>query len=144
MPKPKSIQRFDMIFLASVAVYTVGFFLGFNETIAFVRTTYSEQGLDIPASTLSTVMTASFVVVVAIGLLLWWLISSKRSVVAKWIMVVCFGLGLLSTLASVPTLMANFSIASAISLLSVVVQAVAIWFLFQPDTKPWFEKDEKR
>ena len=140
MPKPTSIQRFDIFYLGSLAVYAVGFFLGFDDTVAQVRDQYAQAGLDMNPS---GIMTGAFVVILAISVLLWWLISNKRSVAAKWILVVLFGLSLLSLVFGLQTLLANLSIATMLSLLSVVLSGVAVYYLFPADTKPWFEKEPK-
>lgn len=140
MPKPQSIQRFDIAYLGSLAVYIASFFLGFDDTVALVREEYAKAGVNMNPS---GIMTGTFVVILAISLLLWWLISSKRNVVAKWILVVLFGLSLLSLAFNAQTMFGNLTIATILSLASLVLSAVSVWFLFQPDTKAWFEKEPK-
>lgn len=136
MPQPPSIKKFDIFYLAALAVYVVGFFLGFDDTVAMVREQYTAAGLDLPVESITT---GSFIFGIAISLLLWWFVSARRSTVAKWILIVFFALGLLG----LPTLFQNLNLTTGISLLSMVLSAIAIWFLFQPDTKPWFEKEPK-
>lgn len=137
MQQPTSIKRFDIAYLASLGLATVGFFIGYDDTVALVREQYAAAGLNMNAAAWTT---GSFVVGIAISLLLWWFVSSRRSAVAKWILIVFFALGLLG----LPTILGNLTIASYLSLASMVISAVAIYFLFQPDTKPWFDKDDAR
>jgi hypothetical protein len=135
--QPKSIKRFDVFYLSALAVATVGFFIGYDDTVAIVREQYAATGVNMNVAAWTT---GSFIFGIAISLLLWWFVSSRRSAVAKWILIVFFALGLLG----LPTIIRNFTIAGGLSLLSVALSAVAIYFLFQPDAKPWFEKNEAR
>ena len=137
--QPKSIQRFDMVYLASLAVYAGGFFLGYDDTVALTRQQYAEAGLDVDPSMWVAI---SFVVILAVSLLLWWLVSSKGSNVAKWILTVFFGLGLLAIAYSFSTGAAGpLTIATGLSLLSTALSGVAIFFLFKPDAKAWLERE---
>jgi hypothetical protein len=135
---PKSIQRFDMLYLGSLAVATVGFFVGYDDSLAQLQTAFAGSGIEIGGAALAF----GFGFGMAISLLLWWLISSKGSVVAKWILVVLTALSVLGTVFGIQTLLANFTIATVLSLLATVMAIVAIYFLFQPDTKPWFGESD--
>jgi hypothetical protein len=137
MPQPPSIKKFDIFYLAALGVYAVGFFLGFDQTVGMIREQYAAAGMtNLPVEGITT---GGFIFGIAISLLLWWFVSAKRSTVAKWILIVFFALGLLG----LPTIFQNLNLTTGISLLSMVLSAVAIWFLFQPDTKPWFDKEPR-
>lgn len=140
MQQPPSIKKFDIFYLGALAVGTVGFFIGYDDTVAQLRTQLAGTGMEIGDG----FVTGSFIVSMAISLLLWWLISSKRSTVAKWILIILTGFSVLGVVMGLQQMLANLTIASGLSLLSLVLSLIAIWFLFQPDTKPWFDKEERR
>jgi hypothetical protein len=140
MQQPPSIKKFDIFYLSALAVGTVGFFLGYDDTVAQLRTQMAGTGMEIGDG----FVTGSFIVSMAISLLLWWFISSKRSPVAKWILIILTAFSVLGTVMNLQTMLANLTIASGLSLLAVVLSLVAIYFLFPADTKPWFDKEERR
>jgi hypothetical protein len=138
---PKSIQRFDMLILGSIAIYAVSFFLGYDDTIALTRAAYAKAGANIDPT---MVIVIGFVVVMAYSLLMWWLVSSKRSNVGRWIMTVFFALALIALVYSFATGAAGkLSIATGLSLLSEVLWGVGIFFTFQPDAKAWLEPEQQ-
>ena len=129
--KPESIRRFDLFFLASLALLTVGFFISFDATVAAIEAQTAAKGL--PVGSGFTI--GLFAVVLAINLLLWFLVSRKGATIAKWLLVLLlvidlFGLpGLVSGGLTAPRM---------ISLLRIALDAGAIAFLFKADTKSWF------
>ena len=136
--QPKSIKRFDLFYLGSLAVYAIGYFLGFDAQVEAQREKLAAAGVQM---NIGAIMTASFFVGILIGLLLWWFISQKGSNVAKWILVVLFALGVLGTIYSLVTGSMTLTLYTDISLLSLVLEAVAIYLLFQPDAKAWLERE---
>lgn len=129
------MERFDLFYLTSLAVSAGGFFLGYQDTVDQMNAELAGTGVSLGGGVLIGGLAFSL----GISLLLWFFISKKRAVVAKWILIAFFALGLLS----LPTLIAQgFSIGNIVSLISYVLSAVAVWMLFQPDAKAWFE-DEK-
>lgn len=132
--KPESIRKFDLFFLASLALSTVGFVLGYDGVVRRLETQGSTQGLAMgPGWAIGL-----FVVSIAISLLLWWLVSRKRVAIAKWIITLLFVVGLFGLPGS---LTAPFTLLKIVGLLSLIAQAVAIYYLFQPASKAWFEGD---
>ena len=119
--KPQSIKLFDYFYLGSI-------FLGF---LAFVSAYGSI------ASTSAILLTANLVSV-AIGLLLWYLVSRRRSTIAKWIIVVLFLLSLISVGGYFAGSMPLYEI---YGLLSLVAHAVAVGLLFRGDAIRWLESD---
>ena len=76
-----------------------------------------------------------FVVLLAIDLVLWFLVSRKGVSFAKWLLVVL----LIIDLFGVPSLLSGeFGAGKALSLLRIALEAVAITFLFYNDAKAWF------
>jgi hypothetical protein len=139
--QPKSIKRFDLFYLVSLAVYVIGFFLSYDDTLALAREQYAAAGSDMNPSPL---ITGFFVFWMALGLLLWWLISSKGSNGAKWVLVALFVLlELIATIYSIATnALPPPSVGMGLSLLSIVLKGVAIFYLFRPDAIAWFEREK--
>ncbi len=139
---PKSIQRFDMLSLSSIAIYVVSFFLGYDDTIALMRATYAQAGANIDPT---MVILVGFAIVLGYSLLMWWLVSSKRSNAGKWIITVFFALALATVAYSFATGSAGkLSIATGLSLLAEVLWGAGIYFLFRPDAKAWLEPEQER
>jgi hypothetical protein len=129
--KPASIRRFDLFFLASLALLAVGFFIGFDATVESIRAQTAAQGLQVGGG----FAIGLFAVVLVINLLLWFLVSRKGVSVAKWLLVVL----LIIDLFGVPSLLGGGLTASKmVSLLRIALEAVAIAFLFKADAKAWF------
>jgi hypothetical protein len=133
--KPESIRKFDLFYLSSIGLSIVGFFMGYDALVAQVGSEGAARGVSFGPG----VAIGAFAFGLAISLLLWWLTSAKRMSLAKWIIVVFFVLGLFG----LPSALANgLNLMKAVNLLNVVAQAIAIWYLFQPDAKAWFSGTE--
>jgi hypothetical protein len=129
--KPESIRRFDLFFLASLALLAVGFFISFGATTAAIEAETAAKGLRVGGG----FAIGLFVVVMAINLLLWFLVSRKGVSIAKWLLVVL----LIIDLFGLPSLLTGaLSAPAMVSLLRIVLETVAIAFLFKTDAKAWF------
>jgi hypothetical protein len=141
MQQPPSIKRFDIFYLGSLAVYAVGFFLGYDAQVAQVRAQYAAAGVEMNPS---GILTGSFIVGILIGLALWWFVSSKGSNVARWILVAFFTLGVLGLVYGLTSgSLGGLTLFSALSVVSTVLSAVAVYYLFQADAKAWLEGAER-
>lgn len=129
--RPESIRRFDLFYLASLALSVVGFVLSYDAVVAGVEAQSAAAGLQMG----SGVAIGSFAFGIVLYLLLWFLVSRKRVAIARWLIVLLF---LISLIGAPSALAGGFTLVEAISLLSLVLLAVAIYYLFQPDTKAWF------
>jgi hypothetical protein len=129
--KPESIRRFDLFFLASLALLAVGFFISFDATVASIQAQTAAKGLQVG----SGFVVGLFVVVLAINLLLWFLVSRKGITIAKWLIVLL----VLIDLIGIPSLISgDLTAPKMISLLRIALETVAIAFLFKADAKAWF------
>jgi hypothetical protein len=129
--KPESIRRFDMFFLASLALLAIGFFITFDATVRSIAAQTAAQGLQVG----SGFVVGLFAAVLAINLLLWFLVSRKRVAIAKWLIVAL----LLIDLFGLPSLLSGgLTAPRMISLLRIALEAVAVALLFQADAKAWF------
>ena len=72
---------------------------------------------------------------IGIAVALWYLVVHLRIELVKWVMLAFLALGLLG----IPTLFADgFQLTDILAFAVFAIQAVAIYFLFQPDAKAWF------
>jgi len=129
--KPMSIRRFDLFYLASIALSVVTYVLSYGPMVASVQARTVVAGMQLGAGTVIATMVLS----VGLSLLLWFFASQRRAVVAKWIIVAFFVLGL----TGIPGLIAGeWTLLKTLSALNLLLEAVAIFYLFQPDAKAWF------
>ncbi len=131
--RPASITMFDRLFLGSLAVGLANAVLNYDSTIAQLEAdpAVAELGMAGPGFVIVT-LAFSF----GLSLLLWFLIARKAVNVAKWVLVVLTVIGLFGiplALVDVPLLQA------IITVVVTVMQLAALWFLFRPDAKAWFE-----
>lgn len=127
--RPASIIQFERFYLGSLALGLVGNVLNWDNAVALVQA-------DPAAAALGTgFLFISMAVGLAISLLLWFLAARKAIGVAKWIIVVFFAIGLISVPFSLGQLSA---MAIVTSLVTMALQAAAVYMLFRPDAKKWF------
>jgi len=139
MQQPKSIERFEQIFFLSLVVSLVMFVLNWDQSTAVAQQNPAAAAFVIP-------MVIGFAIIgYGISILLWFLIARRGSEVAKWIYVVLFALGALGALAGVlmsgrPGVPTPSVLVRVGQIVNLVLGVAAVWFLFQPDTRPWFNK----
>lgn len=124
--KPHSIGIFDKLYLGSLAIGLINVFVGWDTRMAELEAT----GYGI------TFMLITIAMGYGIGLLLWYFISNRASNIARWIFIALTALGLVFLPFSL------FDLPTLEILLAVVVtgmQLVAIYYLFKPDAKLFFE-----
>jgi len=135
--KPQSIRRFDLFYLGSIAFSLIGYVVSYDAMVAQMAARTAAAGVRLGAGTVM----ATIVVSLAVELLLWFLVSRKAVAVAKWIIVLLLLFGLASTvgLLGVPGLFSGtWTILKTVSLLALLTEAAAVFYLFQPDANAWF------
>lgn len=136
MERPASIVNFERAYLARIVLGVIGAALTWNVVV--------EQASMNPAverfgpGFVPTILGGGVVIGLAVSLLLWHFAARKASVVAKWIIVVFFALGLLSKVYSLASGAFPGGLTAIISAIDVLLGAAAVWFLFQPDARAWF------
>lgn len=131
--RPASITMFDRLFLGAIALGLVNSAIAYNSTMEQLEAdpAVAELGLATPGFYIG-----SAAVGYAISLLLWFLISRKANNVARWILTVLTVIGALM----VPLTISELDlIASIVTVIATILQVAAIWMLFRPDAKLWFE-----
>ena len=135
--RPASITMFDRLYLGATALGIINTVVSYDETMAQLEAD--------PAVAQMGMATAGFMfgalgVSVAISLLLWFLISRKAITVAKWILTVLTVIGTLM----IPLSLSEMGLVPMIfTLVITVMQLAAVWMLFRPDAKVWFEHGPK-
>jgi hypothetical protein len=130
--RPQSILNFERLYLGALAIALVASLLTWDATLETLRAQPNGESVG------PTVLYVGIAISVIIPLLLWFFVARKASVVAKWILVALFVLGLLMFLAGFGSEMAPKGLTLIASAVTTLMQAVAIYFLFRPDAKAWF------
>lgn len=127
--RPASIVNFERVVLLSILLTIVNLVVNWDRILAVLA--HYRLG--------ATFVVVAHVVIVGLFLLLLWLISRRRSSVAKWIYAVVTGIALVVDLSGYPTLLGSGQMPAI--LMTVVQDGLAIlslWFLFRPDSSAWF------
>jgi len=130
--QPESIRKFTLFYLGSLVVSLVATFVGYDVLMAQLDAQSAATGLAMGSGTVM----AGIVLNVAITLLLWYLVARKGFVIAKWIIVLFFLFTLVTSISGI--FAGGLAVHEGLSLLAIVLQAAAVYFLFQPDAKAWF------
>ena len=139
MLQPKSIERFEQIFFLSLVVSLVMFVLNWDQSMEAVQQNPAAAAIAVP------MMIGFAIIGYGISILLWFLIARRGNEVAKWIYVVLFALGALGALIGVlmggrPGVPTPSVLTRVGQIVNLVLGIAGVWFLFQPDTRPWFNK----
>jgi hypothetical protein len=135
--RPQSITMFDRLFLGSLGLGLVNAALNYDSTIGQLEAdpAVAELGMAGPGFVIA-ILAFSF----GLSLLLWFLISRMAVNVAKWVLVVLTVIGLFG----IPLALVDVPLPQAIiTVVVTVTQLAALWFLFRPDAKAWFEHGPK-
>ena len=126
--RPNSISWFERLSLLSLALIVPHDYLTWDELIAGT----SDIALD---PILVILITQG--ITLAVSLFLIFMVSLGRSRTFKWIWTVLAALGLVITIAELPSDFAAEPIVAAIFALQSVLTVLAAGFLFRPDAKAW-------
>jgi len=133
--KPATIRPFDLFYLAWVALTVIDFLLRRDTYVSQIDNAASGSGAGSGFILGSTFVTGTFVAWTLVLLLLWYLVSQKRSAIAKWIVVLLVLLGIFT----VPDFFRHaFTATEIVSLLGFITSVVAAYSLFGPGAKAWF------
>lgn len=133
--RPQSIIMFERLLFAAMALSVINFFVGYDAMIEQLEREPAMQQVGLGGG----FMTVSMVVGVAIYLLLWFFIARKASTVAKWILVVLTGLGVLSFFGTLATGQVPFDLNLLLGILYYVLNVAAMVYLFREDAVRWFK-----
>lgn len=130
--RPTSIVQFERFYLGALVVGVI------NNILNWSRSTEMLNDPSVQAAGLgSGFLVSTMVIGLIIPLLLWYFIAKRGSNIAKWILVVLFGLGLIGVLVSFSAMRAMGTIATVLGLLALAMQGYAVFMLFKPDAVAW-------
>ena len=132
--KPQSIKLFDYFYLGSVFLGGLGFLTGYPSAEAQLAAQSAETGIAVPPS----VLIGGYVLGLLISLVLWYLVSLRRWIIAKWVIVLFF---LFSLIGVGDFLGGSMPLFRIYGLLSLIASAVAVGLLFRGDAIRWLESD---
>lgn len=135
MPRPISIVNFERCYLAAWLIGIVNLALTWN---ARMEVAAISSGGQINPAMVGTMALVGVVVGSAISLTLWWFAARCASAVAKWIVVVFYGFGLLGLIGSFARGTLLPGAGAALEIAGLVLQTIAIVLLFRPDATAWF------
>lgn len=130
--RPQSIVRYEQIYIASILVGLLSLVLIWPMLAAQFATTALTPGV------ISGAVIGSALFGVAINLLLLWLTARRANEVARIIVAIFFGIGILSGLRNVLGGRAP-GLSGVIAVVQIVLEGVMLYLLFFPaDAKAWF------
>lgn len=125
--KPISMRIFDFAYLGSIFLGLLSFINAYSS----LKANYGESS----GVALSPVfLIGAYAFSAGLGLLLWYLVSRKRMIFAKWIIV---GLFLLSLIGVRGYFAGQMALAEIYDALSLIAQAIAVAMLFRSDSIRW-------
>ncbi len=132
MVRPKSIAWFERFYLASVLVGAV------NSAMTWAETAGSAEAAQAQAMLGQWFLPLAFVFIYTLWLLLWYFTARAGSVFAKWTVVVFYLFALLGFASSLAVGAPPAGIPLTLTIASLLLTTISVWFLFRPDAKPWF------
>lgn len=133
--RPRSIQIFEYCYLGSMVLGLIGTAVNWSEMMAI-------PAIAAMVEQMPWYFPVTLVVGIAINLLLWYFVARRASVVAKWILVVLFGIGVAGLLISFAR-GAFFGSTAIFQIVCLALNVVAVWHLFTPDALAWFDKGKR-
>ncbi len=141
MQRPPSIVSFERLYLASMMLGLANTALGWQAREDVLSANPAVRGNPQVQAMLGWMLPAATVVGLAMSLLLWFLVARRGSFIAKWIVVIFAGLGVLGAIGVVLTLVRGLSpnvIVSGLGLVTTALSIAAAAMLFRSDALPWF------
>ena len=141
MQRPPSIVNFERLYLGSIALGLVNTAIGWQARQDVLAANRAVAGNPQVQATLAWLLPLVTVIGLAISLLLWFLVARRGSVVAKWIVTVFAGIGVLTAIGVILTLVRGLSPSLIVSVLGLVTTALSVAaaaMLFRADALPWF------
>lgn len=130
--RPTSIINFERFYLGALGLGLINNILNWSQATAVLNDP------NVQAAGLGTgFLVSTMVLGLAIPLLLWYFIAKRASNIAKWILVVLFGFGLIGILMSFSAMMAMGTLPMVLGLVAFALQAYAVYMLFRPDAVAW-------
>lgn len=130
--RPKSIVQFEQLYLISWGVALLASLLAWENRWAEMERTAIVLDLALP------LILTVFLIGLAIPLVLLYFAARRRSVIAKWIIVVLAALGVLSAVLALFQQTLTAGLSGFVEIVAIFVRVLAVVPLFNPDAKAWF------
>jgi cellulose synthase/poly-beta-1,6-N-acetylglucosamine synthase-like glycosyltransferase len=131
--------RFEQAYLASIVVWLINTVVNWDLQLSTIEANPAIGGNPQMLEIMKAVMVGFSGLSLLISLLLWYFTARKASNVTKWILVIFF---ILATI-GIPFTVMGYELVGALSvglsLVCYLLTAFAIFMLFRPDAKAWFE-----
>ncbi|WP_242095542.1 MULTISPECIES: hypothetical protein [unclassified Sphingomonas] len=134
--RPPSIVNFERCYLGSFAIWLLNTLAFWPALTAAMRANPAVARLS-PAFA-PTVLGIGIVLVSAITLLLWYFTARTGSLVAKWIVTIFFAFSAIPAFYGLAVAMRPMTPQGIGNLVSIALNAVAVWMLFRADARLWF------
>ena len=126
--RPVSMIRFEQLYLLSLAIGFVTAMFGREQSMATAQASGLGVGVVIAIQAL---MLASMLFLILF-------VSRRASVVAKWILIALFVAGL-AVMAVNSEALFRGGIMTIVQIVQILLQLAAMFFLFTPESRRWFE-----
>ena len=123
--RPQGIVRFAILYPIALAIDQVGSLLYMTQSGI-----WSRAGAAAPVSLL---------LVILLGLALWFLVVWRHSTIAKWVILALFAINVASLGISLLNLRFTLQLSQIMGILALSIRAIAVRNLFFGDTKIWFQ-----
>lgn len=140
--RPQSIVRFEQAYLGATLLWLVNLALGWKVKLESVNSNPAFAGNPQMAELAETMMIGTTIVMLALWLLLWYFTARRASVVAKWVVVVLFGLSVIGLLGTLISYQVAGALSTVLSLVTFALTAWSVWLLFRPDAQRWFAGED--
>ena len=136
MGRPLSIVWFERCYLGCVAVGVLNTALSWNKVIA--TASENPQAAQLGESFIPAVLTIGLVLGLITSALLWYFTARKGAAATKWIITALFVLNVLLSVLGAARGTFSEGIMAVVAIVALVLNGLAVWNLFRPDTKVWF------
>lgn len=130
--RPDSIRKFDLFYLASVAVGLASTLLNYDRMEQALQEQLAASGM---TGGTEGFLLSGLAIGFALSLALWFLTSRMRIGAMRWLLLLFVAYRAVSIPYALSTGLGSFSITGTIA---VLLQVIAVWFLFRPDAREWF------
>ncbi|WP_052761853.1 hypothetical protein [Aurantiacibacter luteus] len=130
--RPDSIKKFDLFYLAAIAISVAQALLNYDSMKAALEAELVAADM---AGQAGTMLALGLAVGFGVSLLLWFLVSRARQGWARWVLLAFVVYRVLSIPSALSSGLGSLSITG---LIAALLQVIAMWFLFRPDARAWF------
>ena len=142
MDRPRSIRWFGWSFLGSLALSLLSVVILWPQLVAV---TGAAQGVNrLGEGAVQAIVAIGAVLPVLIGLLLWYFVTQRRSMVARWLTVLTLAYAIYKTATGLTFASSPAPLTTVCAAASLLLEIVALVMLFMPDARAWFDGGTER